>query len=123
LRNSNEFLVNSPSSAAKFSGVVKPLKAKGFANNSSTARFVTTPPRPSRLQRCSLPNASGRTAYAVGFLFKVKVQGWKLFCARLNVSPVALWEQIDLPGVDRLKRALALALAGAAFPSAAEMTL
>jgi hypothetical protein len=66
---------------------------------------------------------TGQTADAVGFLFKVKVQGWTLFCARLNVPPFALWEQMDLPGLDRLKRALALAHGGAAFPSAAEMTL
>jgi hypothetical protein len=64
---------------------------------------------------------SGRMAYAVGFLFKVKLEGWKLFCARLNVSPVALWEQMDLPGLDRLKSAWALIHAGAVFPSAAEM--
>jgi hypothetical protein len=66
---------------------------------------------------------TGRTAYAAGFFFKVKLEGWKLFCLRLNVSPIALWEQMDLPGLDRLKRAVALADVGAAFPSAAEMTL
>jgi hypothetical protein len=66
---------------------------------------------------------SGRLARGVGFLFKVKVHGWKLFCMRLNVLPVALWEQMEFPGVDRLKRAVALAHAGTVFSSAAEMTL
>jgi hypothetical protein len=65
----------------------------------------------------------GRTAYAMGFLLRVKMQGWTLFCARLNVAPLALWEKMDLPGLDRLKRALALAVAGAAFPSGAEMVV
>lgn len=64
---------------------------------------------------------TGRTAYGVGFLFKVKVQGWKLFCTRQNVAPLALWEQMRLPGLDRLKRAMALAVGGNSFPSAAEM--
>lgn len=66
-------------------------------------------------------NRSARTAYAAGFLFKVKLEGWKLFCERLNVSPVALWEQMDLPGLDRFKRAVAMTDAGAVFASAADM--
>jgi hypothetical protein len=66
---------------------------------------------------------SGRMVRAVGFLFKVKLQGWKLFCERLNVPPVTLWEQMDLPGLDRLKRAVALAHAGTVFSSAAEMAI
>jgi hypothetical protein len=64
---------------------------------------------------------TGRTAYAAGFLFKVKVDGWKLFCAGLNVSPVLLWEQAEFPGLDRLRRALTLVNLGAAFPTTAAM--
>ena len=67
-------------------------------------------------------NRTARTASAVGFLFNVKVEGWSIFCARHHISPFALWEQMDLPGVDRIKRALGMAHAGAMFPSAAEMT-
>jgi hypothetical protein len=65
---------------------------------------------------------TGRTVYGVGFLFKMKLEGWKLFCNRLNVSAVALWEQMDLAGLDRLKTAWAQIHAGAVFPSAAAMT-
>jgi hypothetical protein len=66
---------------------------------------------------------SFRAAYGAGYLFKMKIEGWKLFCARMNVAPLALWEQMDLPGLERLKRAFTLAHAGGAFRSAAVMTL
>ena len=65
---------------------------------------------------------TGRTAYGVGFLFKMKLEGWKLFCNRLNVSAVALWEQMDLAGLGRLKTAWAQIHAGKVFPSVAAMT-
>jgi hypothetical protein len=44
---------------------------------------------------------------AAGFVLKVKADGWKLFCEQLTVPPFATWT--DLPGFDRLERALALA--------------
>ena len=43
------------------------------------------------------------------------------FCGRRGISPVASWEQMDLPGLDRIKRAFALIHAGGVFPSVAEM--
>jgi hypothetical protein len=46
-------------------------------------------------------------ALAAGFLLRVKADGWKLFCERLNVPPFMMWE--GLPGFGRLRRALALA--------------
>jgi hypothetical protein len=47
------------------------------------------------------------TALATGFVLKEKVNGWKLFCERMSIPPVRLWE--CLPGLDRLQRALRLA--------------
>jgi hypothetical protein len=45
-------------------------------------------------------------ALAAGFVLKAKADGWKLFCERLTVPQFAAWN--DLPGFDRLERALAL---------------
>lgn len=45
-------------------------------------------------------------AYAAGFVFRTKADGWKLFCERMNVPPFLVWE--GLPGIDRLRRALDL---------------
>jgi hypothetical protein len=38
-------------------------------------------------------------------MLRTKVDGWKLFCQRLNVPPFLLWEAF--PGLERLQRALA----------------
>ena len=46
-------------------------------------------------------------ALAAGFVLRTKAEGWKLFCERMTVPPLALWE--SLPGFDRLQRALKLA--------------
>lgn len=54
-------------------------------------------------------------ALAAGFVLKVKADGWKLFCERLSVPPFAAWK--DLPGFDRLERALALAEQAAFMPA------
>ena len=43
---------------------------------------------------------------AAGFVFRVKVEGWKLFCERMSVPPFLLWK--NLPGFERLQRALTL---------------
>lgn len=53
-------------------------------------------------------------ALASGFVLKVKVAGWKLFCERLSVPPFAAWN--GLPGFDRLERALDLAEQAAFLP-------
>jgi hypothetical protein len=53
-------------------------------------------------------------ALASGLLLKSKADGWKLFCARLNVPPFAAWA--GLPGLARLERALALAEEAAFVP-------
>ncbi|GEM_PF-3077072 len=45
-------------------------------------------------------------ALAVGFVLRTKAEGWMLFCERLNVPPLLLWE--EFPGFDRFQRALAL---------------
>jgi hypothetical protein len=47
-----------------------------------------------------------RLALAAGFVLKVKADGWKLFCERLTIPPLATWN--DLPGFERIERALAL---------------
>jgi hypothetical protein len=43
---------------------------------------------------------------AEGFILQTKAAGWKLFCERLGISPFGLWK--DLPGFERLQRALEL---------------
>jgi hypothetical protein len=53
-------------------------------------------------------------ALAAGFTLKTKADGWKLFCARLGVPPLAAWA--GLPGLPRLERALALAEQAAFVP-------
>jgi hypothetical protein len=45
-------------------------------------------------------------ALAAGFLFRTKVDGWKLFCERMGVPPFSLWE--SLPGYNRLQSALVM---------------
>jgi hypothetical protein len=47
-----------------------------------------------------------RHALAAGFVLKTKVNGWKLFCERLNVPPFLLWQ--ELPGFQRVQEALKL---------------
>jgi hypothetical protein len=42
-----------------------------------------------------------------GFMLQTKAAGWKLFCERLGISPVGLWQY--LPGVERLQRHLNIA--------------
>ena len=39
-------------------------------------------------------------------MLRTKADAWKLFCERLNIPHLRVWEL--LPGFDRLKRALAL---------------
>jgi hypothetical protein len=53
-------------------------------------------------------------ALAAGFVLRTKAEGWKLFCERLSVPPFVLWQQ--LPGFDRLQRALTLAERAAFAP-------
>jgi hypothetical protein len=53
-------------------------------------------------------------ALAAGFVLRTKAEGWKLFCERMTVPPFALWE--NLPGFDRLQRALKLAERAAFAP-------
>jgi hypothetical protein len=43
-------------------------------------------------------------AYAIGYMLQTKANGWKLFCERWNIPPFLLWK--ELPGFDRLQRAL-----------------
>jgi hypothetical protein len=46
-------------------------------------------------------------ALAAGYMLRTKANGWKLFCERLNVPPLLIWE--IHPGFERVQRALALA--------------
>jgi hypothetical protein len=41
-----------------------------------------------------------------GYILKANVDGWKMFCEKLNIPPFMLWE--DLPGFERLQIALTL---------------
>ncbi len=45
-------------------------------------------------------------ALAAGYMLRIKVGGWQLFCKRLGLSPFSLWE--GLPGFERLQRTIAL---------------
>ncbi len=45
--------------------------------------------------------------YAAGFVLKTKIDGWALFCERLNIPPLLLWEA--LPGYERLQETLEMA--------------
>jgi hypothetical protein len=44
---------------------------------------------------------------AAGYQLRAEAEGWKLFCEKVNIPPFLLWQ--DLPGFDRLQRALTLA--------------
>jgi hypothetical protein len=44
---------------------------------------------------------------AQGFMLQTKAAGWKLFCERMGISLVGLWQH--LPGVERLQRHLNIA--------------
>jgi hypothetical protein len=54
---------------------------------------------------------------AAGFMLKTKVDGWKLFCERLNVRPFATWS--IYPGFPRLQRALKVLAGTDDFPGPA----
>ena len=45
------------------------------------------------------------TSFAIGFILKTKIDGWKLFCERMNVPAFTIWEL--LPGYERLEKAMA----------------
>lgn len=64
---------------------------------------------------------TGRAAFGLGFILKLKFEGWRLFCEGLQVSPLLMWEQPNLPGFHQVMSAVDMASAGIAFPSAAEM--
>ena len=46
------------------------------------------------------------TILANGFILKTKIEGWTLFCERLNVPPLAIWQA--LPGYARFEAAMKL---------------
>jgi hypothetical protein len=54
---------------------------------------------------------------AAGFMLKTKVDGWKLFCGRLNVPPFLMWSVY--PGFARLQRALDVVAGTDGFPGPA----
>ena len=53
-------------------------------------------------------------ALAEGFMHRLKVEGWRLFCERLGVAPFATWE--ELPGFDSIQDALRTAEVAAFAP-------
>ena len=59
----------------------------------------------------------GDITLGLGYMLRARVDGWKLFCARLTIPPFAVWEK--LPGFDRLQRALAAAEGSDGLPSVA----
>jgi hypothetical protein len=61
-------------------------------------------------------SADGRfdLALAMGFVLTTRAAAWRLFCERRRFPPFATWE--GLPGLDRLRRALAAAESAAYTP-------
>jgi hypothetical protein len=53
-------------------------------------------------------------ALAVGFVLRTKAEGWKLFCQRLTIPPLAFWK--SLPGFHRLQQALDVSERAAFYP-------
>jgi hypothetical protein len=53
-------------------------------------------------------------ALLLGYLFKVTLAGWRLFCAEYHLAPELCWS--CLPGFDTVKRAEAMAEAAAFTP-------
>jgi hypothetical protein len=63
------------------------------------------------------PSAADRwfdLARAKGYVLKIRAAAWRLFCQRRSFPPFAAWEK--LPGLDRLRRALAVAESAAFGP-------
>jgi hypothetical protein len=63
------------------------------------------------------PSAADRRfdlAMAMGYVLKIRAAAWRLFCDRSSFPPFAAWE--GLPGLDRLRRALAVAESAAFAP-------
>jgi hypothetical protein len=56
----------------------------------------------------------GDLILASGYMLRAKAEGWKLFCERMNIPAFLHWQ--DLPGFDRLQRALSLAEKAAFTP-------
>jgi hypothetical protein len=47
------------------------------------------------------------SSLAQGFVLRIRMQGWKLFCERMGIAPLRVWK--TLPGFERLQRALEMA--------------
>jgi hypothetical protein len=90
-------------------------------NDRFDLQFCNTFETPQRTERPTPENdavefpalhRADRLVRGVGYLFKVKFDGWKLFCCRLDISAEALWGRMSLPGVDRIRRVVGLVNAG-----------
>jgi hypothetical protein len=81
------------------------------AGSALTARETDTPDGSDRDQvPCANRPAAERLldlALAAGYMLRVKADGWKLFCDRLSVPPLRLWE--ETPGYQRVMGCLEIA--------------
>lgn len=55
---------------------------------------------------CAEDEAAWDLVWATGYLLRVKYDGWRQFCSKRHLPVDLLWQ--DLPGFDRLQRALEL---------------
>lgn len=80
--------------------------AVAFAGNEAEQASKTTDQKSGEGGRRSAEGRLIDLALAVGFELRTRAEGWRLFCARLSVPPFLLWQ--DLPGFERVQRALRL---------------
>lgn len=104
------------------------LEARDWADDDlrvsiADKRKIPKTKRPPKEDKNELPEwqQSMRLSYGLGFIFKMKMAGFELFCGRWNTSPATLWGIMKLSGLPRLRRALALAVDGLAYRDSAAM--
>jgi hypothetical protein len=86
------------------------------ARGCSTSKARGKAARARRLDNSDWPGTLD-LALAYGFILRTKVDGWKLFCERLNVPPLLLWQV--LPSFDWLRDSLTLREGSDSVPFAA----
>ena len=79
----------------------------GDAADQETVVEADALPAADAAARPSISERQMDVALALGFILRIKGDGWKLFCERRSIPPLALWK--CLPGFDRLHRILTLA--------------
>jgi len=81
------------------------------AKTTGSARF------PTRKRKRTFEEQAFEAFLAQGFVLRTKAAGWKLFCARMNISPFCFWK--ILPGFTRVQRELKIVEGTPDWPGAA----